>query len=53
MGDGLLGVACFVGEYEGCRECGDTDTELQQSVAVSREGIGVGGSAVVNDEGTG
>ena len=49
MGDGLLSVACLVGEDEGGGQRGDADAEVEQSVAVSRKGVGIGGAAGVND----
>ena len=45
MGDGLLGVALFVGEDEGCGEGGNVEAEVEEGVAMGGEGGGLGMSA--------
>ena len=42
MGDGLLGVALFAGEDEGCGEGGNVEAEVEESVAMGGEGGGLG-----------
>ena len=42
MGDCLLGVALVVGEDEGGGERGDVEAEIEESVAMGYEGVGIG-----------
>lgn len=49
----LLDVARLAGQDEGCRQCRNPDAEIQQSVAVCDEGVGVWGVVCVLDVGAG
>ena len=42
MGDGVFGIALVFGEDEGGSERGNVETEVEESVAVGGEGVGVG-----------
>src|ERR1700733_878046 len=53
MSNGLLGVACFVGENEGGRQCRNANAEVKQSVSVCCEGVGICCVVCVLDVGAG
>jgi hypothetical protein len=42
MGDRLLGVFVVFGEDEGGGERGDVEAEIEESVAMGYEGVGIG-----------